>query len=73
MIKVNFDNQPTKIISIKEFADIMNSIYLSFYGLDRISISDNEEFENKTDMAFEPTEDGNIRLHDLNYDWEREE
>jgi hypothetical protein len=73
MIKVDFDKQPTKTVSIKELADIMSSIGLSFYGLDKISTRDIEIFEDKTDMAFEPTAEGDIRLHDLNYDHVREE
>lgn len=70
MTTINFNNQPTIIITIKEFEKLMNSINLNFYGFLYMSISDRDTFEEKTNMSFENLKNGNVKLHDLNYDWE---
>ncbi len=70
MKTINFNNQPTKVITVEEFELLMNSVNLKFYGFDNISVNDRDTFEERTDISFSPMQDGNVKLHDLNYEWE---
>ena len=70
MTIVNFNNEATKIVTVKELEVIMNSIGMNWYGFKNVSTNDRDMFEKKTNISFEPTSDGNVRLHDLNFVWE---
>ena len=70
MTKVNFNNEATKIVTVKELETIMNSVGMSWYGFENVSINDREIFEEKTNISFEPKNDGKVRLHDINFVWE---
>lgn len=67
---INFNNLPVKIITIKELESIMDKIGLKWYGFKYVSVNDRQEFEFKTNAAFEPTNDGKVKLHDLNFNWD---
>lgn len=69
---INFNNLPTKIITVKELEKLYNEIGLRWYDFKHVSIIEREEFENKTNAAFEPTNDGKVKLYDLNYNWDTE-
>lgn len=70
MTTVNFNNEATKIVTVKELETIMNSVGMNWYGFKNVSVNDREMFEEKTNISFEPTNDGNVRLHDMNFVWE---
>jgi hypothetical protein len=67
---IDFNNEPTKIVTVEEFENIMNSVGLNWYGWDNFSVRDREMFEEKTDMSFSPMGDGKVKLHDDNFIWE---
>jgi hypothetical protein len=70
MRAINFNNKATKIVTVKELEIIMNSIGMDWLGFESVSVNDREMFEEKTNISFEPTNDGNARLHDLDFVWE---
>lgn len=70
MTIVNFNNEATKIVTVKELETIMNSVGMNWYGFKNVSVNDREMFEEKTNIYFEPTNDGKVRLHDMNFVWE---
>lgn len=70
MTTVNFNNEATKIVTVKELETIMNSIGMKWYGFENVSTNDREMFEEKTNISFEPTKYGKVRLHDTNFVWE---
>ena len=70
MTTVNFNNEATKIVTVKELENLFNSIGLNWYGWNNVSINDRDIFEDKMQMVFEPTKDGMVRLHDDNFVWE---
>jgi hypothetical protein len=69
MTTVNFNNEATKIVTVKELETIMNSIGMNWYGFENVSINDREMFEEKTNISFEHTNDCKVILHDINFLW----
>ena len=72
MILIDFNNEPTKIVTLKEVESIMNSVGMDWYGFKYYTINDREMFESKTNASVHPTNDGKAILHDRNFNWESE-
>jgi hypothetical protein len=71
MVLLEFNNEPTKIITEEEAVAYMQTLCINWFGFENFSSNDQDMLSEKTDVFFEPicnpTYNGTFRLHDLNH------
>lgn len=70
MTTLEFNNEPTKIITEQEAVEFMKTLGMNWHGFEYFDGNDQNMIEEKTDVMFEPLDNGTFKLHDLNYEWE---
>ena len=70
MKAINFNNQSSKEVSKKEFANILDECGVGFYGFENITSNDIEKFESYYTNASFSTNCKVIKLNNLDYEWE---
>lgn len=70
MKTLEFNNQPTKVITEQEAVEFMKTLNMNWWGFNNFTSSDQENISDKTDVMFEPQDNGTFKLHDLTFDFE---
>ena len=70
MRAINFNNESSKEVSKKEFANILDECGVGFYGFENITSNDIEKFESYYTNASFSTNGKTINLNNLDYEWE---
>ena len=72
MKTINFNGEPSIVITEMQFELVLSYIGMNFYGWKNWSVNDRETVSEKLNIHAEPVMpyEGFIKLHDLNYEWE---